>query len=93
MGDEQRFAGSAGRTGSVSAGEWVCGNAFTIADCAAAPALFYAAIVQPFPSKLVHLQAYFERLMRRPAVARTLAGAKPYFESFPFRDAIPARFL
>ena len=72
---------------------WLAGNDFTVADCAAAPALFYAATVQPFAQTHPHLASYFERLMERPSVARTIREAQPYFRYYPFRDAIPARFL
>ncbi|OAP35861.1 glutathione S-transferase [Sinorhizobium glycinis] len=69
------------------------GETFTIADCAAAPALFYAGIVQPFSGTHPDLSAYFERLLERPSFQRTLAEAKPYFDMFPYKEAIPARFL
>jgi glutathione S-transferase len=72
---------------------WVAGHAFSMADCAAAPALFYAQTLEPFPEPLVHLWAYFERLMERPSVQRVLAEARPYFPMYPFHSAIPARFL
>jgi glutathione S-transferase len=73
--------------------EWAAGNDFSIADCAAAPALFYASIVAPFGNDQRNLAAYFERLMRRPSVARVIAEARPYFSMFPYRETIPARFL
>lgn len=73
--------------------EWAVGNTFSMADCAAAPALFYASIVYPFPSSRPHLSEYFERLMARPSVVRVLKEARPYFEMFPLKHAIPARFL
>lgn len=72
---------------------WACGEEFSLADCAASPALFYAGIVAPFPPGHTHLAAYFERLMARPSVQRTIAEARPYFPMFPFVDAMPARFL
>ncbi|MGJ7901755.1 glutathione S-transferase family protein [Lysobacter sp. 1R34A] len=72
---------------------WACGEDFSLADCAAAPALFYAGIVAPFPPGHTHLAAYFERLVARPSVQRTLAEARPYFSMFPFVDAMPERFL
>jgi glutathione S-transferase len=72
---------------------WAIGEAFSIADCAAAPALFYAAIVAPFPPEHQNLAGYFERLMARPSVARTVEEARPYFHMYPFRDRMPARFL
>jgi glutathione S-transferase len=74
-------------------GTWTVGERFTLADCAAAPALFYASIVEPFPTEHTRLATYFDRLMDRPSVRRTLDEARPYFPLFPFREAIPARFL
>lgn len=72
---------------------WAIGDTFTLADCAAAPALFYAGIVEPFPKTHAHLAAYFERLLERPSFHRALAEARPWFQYFPYRDAMPARFL
>ncbi len=72
---------------------WAAGENFSLADCAAAPALFYAGIVAPFPAGHAHLAAYFERLVARPSFARVLAEARPYFSMYPFRDDMPARFL
>lgn len=72
---------------------WAVGDGFTLADCAAIPALFYASIVEPLPPQHTRLADYFDRLMNRPSVQRTLAEARPYFSMFPFKDAIPARFL
>lgn len=62
---------------------WALGDAFTMADCAAAPALFYASKVVPFGDARPHLSAYFERLLARPSFARVLAEAQPYFAMFP----------
>jgi len=76
-----------------SARTWATGENFSIADCAAAPALFYAAIVAPFPSSHTILAGYFERLMARPSVRRVVREARPYFKYFPLNHAIPARFL
>lgn len=72
---------------------WAAGDSFSIADCSAAPALFYAAIVEPFPQGHARLTAYFERLMARPSIKRTLNEARPFFKLFPLKDSIPARFL
>jgi glutathione S-transferase len=72
---------------------WATGGDFTIADCSATPGLFYASIVHPFSSSQRNLAAYFERLVARPSVRRTLAEARPYFHFFPYREAMPARFL
>ena len=71
---------------------WVAGKDFSMADCAAAPALFYASTLVPFPDDCVHVHSYFERLVTRASVARVLEEAKPYFGMYPFQDAIPARF-
>lgn len=72
---------------------WAVGDSFGIADCAAAPALFYAGIVQPFAEAHPHASAYFERLVERPSFARVLDEARPYLGMFPFRDETPSRFL
>lgn len=73
--------------------DWIAGGQFSMADCAAAPALFYAFTLVPLPARHQRLAAYFERLLARPSVARTLAEAQPYFAFYPFREALPARFL
>jgi len=77
----------------LASSPWAAGASFSLADCAAAPALFYAHTLEPFPEQLGHLRAYFDRLMARPAVQRVLAEARPYFSMYPFHAAIPARFL
>lgn len=61
---------------------WAAGDAFTLADCAAAPALFYADWVEPFAA-FPHLAAYFDRLMARPSFARVVEEARPYRALFP----------
>lgn len=71
---------------------WIAGEPFSAADCAAAPALFYAATLEPFPARCARLSAYFERLVERPSVRRVLEEAKPYFRNYPFESAIPGRF-
>ena len=72
---------------------WICDPEFSMADCAAAPALFYACTVLPFPEEYVHLAGYFERLVGRPSVQRMLEEARPHFAQYPFKDDIPKRFL
>ena len=62
---------------------WAAGGIFTIADCAAAPALFYADKVMPFRDSHRTLARYFARLTARPSVARTFAEAEPYLKLFP----------
>lgn len=72
---------------------WATGDAFTMADCAASPALFFASIVHPFAAGQPNLAGYFERLLARTSVRRTLNEARPFFSMFPYRDAMPKRFL
>jgi glutathione S-transferase len=67
----------------MAARTWAMGESFTMADCAAAPALFYAAKVQPFDPGQAALAAYLERLKARPSFARALKEAEPYFHLFP----------
>lgn len=62
---------------------WGTGDRFTIADCAAAPALFYADWVEPIPDALPALRAYRQRLLDRPSVARVVDEARPYRGFFP----------
>jgi glutathione S-transferase len=71
---------------------WATGDAFGLADCAAAPALFYSDIDEPFSATYPHIAAYFERLVERASVKRVIAEARPYFHMFPLHDAIPDRF-
>ncbi|MBM3526915.1 MAG: glutathione S-transferase family protein [Alphaproteobacteria bacterium] len=68
---------------------WMLGDDFTLADCAAAPALFYADLVAPLGAHQ-HLSGYLDRLMARPSYARVLAEAEPYFGMFPM-DNKPKR--
>jgi len=62
---------------------WAAGESFTMADCAAAPALFYADKVAPLAGRYPNVVAYLERLKQRPSYARALEEAKPYFHMFP----------
>jgi glutathione S-transferase len=62
---------------------WAMGDDFSLADCAAAPALFYADKVQPFGETHPALAGYFGRLLERPSYVRVLEEAKPYFDMFP----------
>lgn len=72
---------------------WAAGDSFSMADCAAAPALFYAAVVRPFSPRHGRLAAYFERLLARPSVWRAIVEARPFFQYYPLRHALAARFL
>jgi glutathione S-transferase len=61
---------------------WAVGEAFTMADCSAAPSLFYANLVQPFGAHR-NVDAYLKRLLERPSFARVVREAAPYFKLFP----------
>ena len=67
----------------MAARTWAMGDAFSMADCAAAPALFYADKVMPFGATHKNIAAYFARLLERPSYARVLTEAQPYMHMFP----------
>lgn len=69
--------------------DWAAGD-FGLADCAAAPSLFYAGILHPFDS-FPALSAYFERLLARPSFDRARTEALPWLEYFPFHRLVPER--
>ncbi|HEX9696857.1 MAG TPA: glutathione S-transferase family protein, partial [Actinomycetota bacterium] len=62
---------------------WAMGDAFGMADCAAAPALFYANHVMPLGDAHRNAARYLGRLMERPSFARAIEEAKPYFAMIP----------
>jgi len=62
---------------------WAAGDEFTLADCAAMPALYYADKVAPFGTAYPNAAALLERLKARPSVARVLEEAGPYLHYFP----------
>jgi glutathione S-transferase len=70
---EQALAGKA----------WAMGKSFSMADCAAAPALYYADKVVPLGGLYPNTAAYLRRLCARPSFARVLREAEPYFKYFP----------
>lgn len=63
--------------------EWVAGEAFSLADCAAAPALLYAEWTHAIPARFSQVHAYRARLLARPSYARALDEARPYRHLFP----------
>lgn len=77
---------------TLGADEWIAGKTFSMADCAAAPALFYAETLVPFGGDHPKLAAYYQRLLQRPSFARVLQEAMPYFQFYPYRENLPARF-
>ena len=78
----QMLEGQIGRADTALRGPWAMGEAFTIADCAAAPALFYASHCVPL-ERFPRTRAYLQRLRARPSFARVLDEARPYFDMFP----------
>ncbi|HEX7817315.1 glutathione S-transferase family protein [Dyella sp.] len=62
---------------------WAAGDRFTLADCAAAPSLFYADWVSPIPATLTTLGDYRSRLLARPSFACAVEDARPFRSSFP----------
>jgi glutathione S-transferase len=67
----------------MGANQWAMGDFFSMADCAAAPALFYANLVSPFGDTYKNVTAYLGRLMERPSFARAVKEAEPYRALFP----------
>jgi len=61
---------------------WLAGEAFTVADCAAAPALFYCHAVHPW-GEYPELSRYFRATLARPSFARVVEEARPYRPIFP----------
>jgi glutathione S-transferase len=62
---------------------WACGEGFGLADCAAAPALFYADWVHPISQAQPRARAYRDRLLARPSFARAVDEARPFRSYFP----------
>lgn len=62
--------------------EWAAGG-FSLADCAAAPSLFYADWTHEIGEEFAHVRAYRRRLLARPSVARAVDGGRPYRAFFP----------
>ena len=69
--------------GTIMGRTWAVGNDFTLADCAAAPSLFYADWAHPIGEELSHVRSYRARLLGRPSVARVVDEARPFRQFFP----------
>lgn len=63
--------------------EWAAGRRFSLADCSAAPSLFYADWTHRIDPSLTHLIAYRKRLLARPSFARAVDEARAYRPLFP----------
>jgi len=77
----------------MAARKWAAGDAFSMADCAAMPPLFYVDAVHPYRANCPALGAYFERLVGRPSAQRVIREAQPWLQYSPFSDALEPRFL
>ena len=62
---------------------WALGDDYGLVDCAASPALFYASLIVPITDATPKLQAYYQRLVKRPSYLRALTEAEPFFNWVP----------
>ncbi|HEV7732621.1 MAG TPA: glutathione S-transferase family protein [Candidatus Binatia bacterium] len=69
--------------GTMAGRDWAAAGVFSLADCAAAPSLFYADWVHPIDASFTNLHAYRRRLLARPSFARAVDEARPYRPLFP----------
>ena len=69
--------------GQLAGKTWACGEDFTLADCAAAPSLFYADWTHRIPEEFPTLRTYRRRLLARPSFARAVEEARPFRSYFP----------
>lgn len=71
---------------------WALGDDYSLADCAASPALFYASLAVPIIDATPKLKAYYERLVQRPSYLRALREAEPFFHWVPMdvKPRLPA---
>ena len=63
--------------------QWAAGDGFSLADCAAAPFLFYADWTERIDPAFTNLLDYRRRLLARPSFARAVEEARPYRDYFP----------
>lgn len=69
--------------GRLAGQQWAAGTQFSLADCAAGPALFYADWTHPIPAQFPRVRAYRQRLLERASFARAIEEARPYRQLFP----------
>jgi glutathione S-transferase len=69
--------------GVMAGREWAAGDSFSLADCGAAPGLFYADWTHPIAATFTNVHAYRRRLLARPSFARAVDEARPYRKLFP----------
>jgi glutathione S-transferase len=69
--------------GVMAERRWAAGDTFSLADCGAAPALFYADWTHPIGEEFANVRGYRKRLLERPSFARAVDEARPYRPLFP----------
>jgi len=69
--------------GVMAGREWAAGGEFSLADCGAAPFLFYADWTHAIDARFANVHAYRQRLLARPSFARAVNEARPYRRFFP----------
>lgn len=69
--------------GTLQGRSWAAGSSFSLADCAAAPSLFYADWGHPIPTELTAARSYRSRLLAHPSFARAVDEARPFRHFFP----------
>ncbi len=69
--------------GELAGRAWAAGDSFGLADCAAAPSLFYADWAHPIGPRLTTLRAFRAKLLARPSFARCVDEARPFRPYFP----------
>ncbi len=71
---------------------WIASPDYSMADCSASPALFYASTLVSFGADRPRLSSYFGRLVQRPSFSQVIDEARPWFDFYPFAEALPQRF-
>ena len=69
--------------GHMQGREWAAGDQFSLADCGAAPFLFYADWTHRIGDEFANVKAYRKRLLARPSVVRAVDNGRPYRHFFP----------
>ena len=67
----------------LAPGKWTAGDTFSLADCSAAPALFYSDWVHAIGEQFPRVRDYRSRVLGRPSVKRVVDEARPYRNFFP----------
>lgn len=70
----------------LAAQPWICGDDFSMADCAAIPPLYYAREVLPFDA-YPNLTRYWERARQRESYRKVMAEFVPMWEAMKAQRA------